>query len=156
MKFPTRKYCWIFMLPLWTNWYWKLEQTHPTKCGDWLYVLVMSRTCFRVNPHSIVAWISRNSLLEAGAKSEGERSLFGKKNVWITIVSSYLVLFIFVYVLREMGSNREMELRWFQWRLWLMFCIILLCSLASRHQALYKSLVNFGVCTIQKNCACTK
>ena len=26
----------------------------------WLYVLVMSRTCFRVNPHSIVAWMSRN------------------------------------------------------------------------------------------------
>ena len=27
----------------------------------WLYVLIMSRTCFRVNPHSIVAWMSRNS-----------------------------------------------------------------------------------------------
>ena len=79
-----------------------------------------------------------------------------KKNAWITIVSSYLLLFIFVYVLREMGSNREMELRWFQWRLWLMFCIILLCSLASRHWALYKWLVNFGVCTIHKNCACTR
>ena len=26
----------------------------------------MSRTRFRVNPHSIVAWMSRNSLLEAG------------------------------------------------------------------------------------------
>ena len=25
----------------------------------WLYVLVMTRTCFRVNPHSIVAWMSR-------------------------------------------------------------------------------------------------
>ena len=25
-----------------------------------------------MNPHSIVAWLSRNSLLEAGAKSEGE------------------------------------------------------------------------------------
>ena len=37
----------------------------------WLYVLVMSRTRFRVNPHSIVVWMSRNSLLEAGAKSEG-------------------------------------------------------------------------------------
>ena len=33
-----------------------------------LYVLIMSRTRFRVNPHSIVAWMSRNSLLEAGAK----------------------------------------------------------------------------------------
>ena len=38
----------------------------------WLYVFIMSRTRFRVNPHSIVAWMSRNSLLEAGAKSEGE------------------------------------------------------------------------------------
>ena len=38
---------------------------------DCMYlVLVMSRTRFRVNPHSIVAWMSRNSLLEAGAKSE--------------------------------------------------------------------------------------
>ena len=32
----------------------------------------MSRTHFRVNPHSIVAWMSSNSLLEAGSKSEGE------------------------------------------------------------------------------------
>ena len=36
----------------------------------WLYVLAMSRTRFRVNPHSIVAWMTRNSLLETGAKSE--------------------------------------------------------------------------------------
>ena len=28
----------------------------------WLYVLVMSRKRFRVNTHSIVAWMSRNSL----------------------------------------------------------------------------------------------
>ena len=40
------------------------------KCFKTLYVLVMSCTCFRVNLHSIVAWMSRNSLLEAGAKSE--------------------------------------------------------------------------------------
>ena len=36
----------------------------------WLYVLIMSHMLFRVNPHSIIAWMSRNSLLEAGAKSE--------------------------------------------------------------------------------------
>ena len=36
----------------------------------WQYVLVMSRKRFRVNPHSIVAWMSKNSLLEAVAKSE--------------------------------------------------------------------------------------
>ena len=29
-----------------------------------LYVLSMSRTLFRVNPHSVFAWMSRNSLLE--------------------------------------------------------------------------------------------
>ena len=36
----------------------------------WLYVLVMSHTRFRVYPHSVVAWMSSNSLLEAGVKSE--------------------------------------------------------------------------------------
>ena len=35
---------------------------------NWLYVLVVSRTRFRVNPHSIVAWMPKNSLLEAGAR----------------------------------------------------------------------------------------
>ena len=30
----------------------------------WLYVHIMSRTCFRVNPHSRVAWMTRNSLLK--------------------------------------------------------------------------------------------
>ena len=37
---------------------------------DMLCVLVMSCARFRVNPHSIVAWMSRNSLLEAGTKTE--------------------------------------------------------------------------------------
>ena len=36
----------------------------------WLYVFIMSCMRFRVNPHSVVAWMSRNSLLETGAKSE--------------------------------------------------------------------------------------
>ena len=34
------------------------------KSYNWLYVLIMSRAGVRVNPHSIVAWMSRNSLLE--------------------------------------------------------------------------------------------
>ena len=34
-----------------------------TRC-IWMYVLVMSRTRFIVNPQSIVAWMSRNFLLE--------------------------------------------------------------------------------------------
>ena len=32
----------------------------------WLYVLLMSRTRFKVIPHSTVAWMSRSFLLEAG------------------------------------------------------------------------------------------
>ena len=36
----------------------------------WLYVFIMSRTRFIVNPHSTAAWMSRKPLLEAGAKSE--------------------------------------------------------------------------------------
>ena len=36
----------------------------------WLFVIIMSRTRFRVNLHSIVAWMSRNSFLETGAISE--------------------------------------------------------------------------------------
>ena len=41
----------------------------PVRC-IWLYVFIMSRTISKVNPHSTVAWMSRNSLLEAGAISE--------------------------------------------------------------------------------------
>ena len=37
--------------------------------GHWLYVLIMSRALFRVNPHSIVDWMPRNSLHEAGARN---------------------------------------------------------------------------------------
>ena len=37
---------------------------------DWLYVVTMSRTHFNVNLHSIVVWISRNSLLGTDAVSE--------------------------------------------------------------------------------------
>ena len=33
----------------------------------WLRVLIMSRMHFRVTPHSIDTWMSRNSLLETGA-----------------------------------------------------------------------------------------
>ena len=35
----------------------------------WLYVFMISCTLFRVKLHSIVAWISRNSLLKTGAVS---------------------------------------------------------------------------------------
>ena len=35
-----------------------------------LHVLIMPRTRFRVNPHSIGAWMSRNSFFKASLKSE--------------------------------------------------------------------------------------
>ena len=39
-------------------------------CWNWLYVVIMSHTCFRVNLHSIVAWMSKNPLLKTGGISE--------------------------------------------------------------------------------------
>ena len=48
-----------------------------------LCVLIISRTRFRVNSHSIVAWMSRNSFHEAGAKSEGVPWHSGNYRVWI-------------------------------------------------------------------------
>ena len=33
-------------------------------------IIIRSQMHFRVNPHSIITWMSRNSLLEAGTKSE--------------------------------------------------------------------------------------
>ena len=36
----------------------------------WLYVLIISRMHFGMNPHSTVAWLWRNCLLKTGAKAE--------------------------------------------------------------------------------------
>ena len=36
----------------------------------WLFVIIMSRTHFRVNPHSIFSWMWSNYFLETGAISE--------------------------------------------------------------------------------------
>ena len=47
-----------------------IYRVRQTEIGNCDSVLVMSRTHFRVNLHSIVVWMSRNPLLEAGAKSE--------------------------------------------------------------------------------------
>ena len=35
-----------------------------------LYVLIMSRTYFIVNPHSVVAWMSRNLFFKASTESK--------------------------------------------------------------------------------------
>ena len=37
---------------------------------NWPYVIIMLHTRFRVNLHSIFAWISRNALLKIGVISE--------------------------------------------------------------------------------------
>ena len=48
---------------------WSVVWVIVSGMSNCLYVLIMSRTHFRVNPLSIVAWMSRNSLLEADSKS---------------------------------------------------------------------------------------
>ena len=55
---------WIFFFD------WRTNVSFSRCLEFWLYVLIISSTRFRVNPHSIVPWILRNSLLEAGAKSK--------------------------------------------------------------------------------------
>ena len=52
-----------------------------------LYVLIMSRTHFKVNLHSIIAWMSRNSLLETGAKSQVLVSFTNKEVVGLNLVA---------------------------------------------------------------------
>ena len=47
-----------------------LYKTKAKNKNVWLHVLIMLHMCFKVNPHSIVAWISRNSLLDGSAISE--------------------------------------------------------------------------------------
>ena len=41
-----------------------------SKHGGGLHVFIMSRTRFRVSLHSIIARMSRDSMLKAGVKSE--------------------------------------------------------------------------------------
>ena len=54
---------------------------HGTSCDSILPGLTVcschATYAVRVNPHSTVVWMSRNSLLKAGAKSEGEVTATG-------------------------------------------------------------------------------
>ena len=47
-----------------------MKQMHKLKHNCWLYLMIMSPNHFRVNLHSTVAWMWRNSLLKTGAISE--------------------------------------------------------------------------------------
>ena len=51
-------------------------------CTVHLTVFILSRARFRVNPHFIVAWMSRKSLLEAGAKSHYNNVAKGANSPW--------------------------------------------------------------------------
>ena len=48
----------------------KVSQNSTEKTYARLYVVIMWRTCSRVNLHAVPAWKSRNSLLETGVVSE--------------------------------------------------------------------------------------
>ena len=66
----------------------------------WLYVFMMSRTLFRVNLHSIVARMSRNSLLEISAVP----NLFTNKWFWVGIPLQ-LLGFIFDHIFGPKNDN---------------------------------------------------
>ena len=51
-------------------WLFMCFNQYPLTLQEWLYVLIMSRTRYRVNLHPIVAWMSKNSLLETDAISK--------------------------------------------------------------------------------------
>lgn len=54
-----------------TSKYKKRKTLHDAYIQDqWLYAFIKSRTLFRVDPHCIVDWTSRNALPEAGAISQ--------------------------------------------------------------------------------------
>ena len=53
--------------------------------GVWLYVLIMLCTCFRVNPHSIVAWMSRNFLLNMESFPPGRQRGDNFIGLWGTL-----------------------------------------------------------------------
>ena len=59
-------------------------------CCYLLHVLVMSRTRFRVNPHFIASWMSRNSLREVGAKYENKVTATGleSRTTWVFFLLS--------------------------------------------------------------------
>ena len=50
----------------WLNWF----VTVINSGRSWLCFFIMSHTRFRVSAHFVIAWMSTNSLLEAGALSE--------------------------------------------------------------------------------------
>ena len=52
---------------------------------EMLYILFMSRTRVRVNPHSIVAWMSMSSLFKEGAKTHNTAHLASLWTKWFRV-----------------------------------------------------------------------
>ena len=59
-------------------WHCLSKLSKNTNFREVLYVLIKSRMRVRMNPHSIVTWMSRNSLLEAGVKTHNTAQSFGQ------------------------------------------------------------------------------
>ena len=123
LKFPTRKYCWIFMMPLWANW-----------C--WLMLKIWGVSLFGKNKKKHVERFFVTSHFPWYISMQN----------WTTPNNSLAQLW------NWSGSSEDYD-----------SCFMLYCSVhlhtsarASGHWALYKWLVNFGVCTIHKSCACAK
>ena len=58
----------------------------------WLCDLIISSTCFKVNTHSIVTWMSLNSLLKAGAKSKVQMTVTGIEPTTTQLVNENLTI----------------------------------------------------------------
>ena len=99
------KYCYVkvFITPV-KPFLWRTFKTTAFHC---LYVVIMSCTRFRVNPHFIVTWMSRNSLLEIGTISEVQVTATGLEpltNEFINEHSSpHCVWLSVIYELNDCG-----------------------------------------------------
>ena len=80
----------------------------------WRYVLIMSHTRFSVNLHSVVAWMSRKSLLEIGATSTNKYSQHSSiiSPVWLNV-------WVFVYEIRVVRV--QILLRSLKFQIWRQF-----------------------------------
>ena len=109
----------------------------------WLYVLMMLCTRIRVNPHSVVAWMSRNSSLEAGAISE----------VYVTAIGLEPTTSQFVKRVRDMirayshmhRANKYSQHSSIIWLVWLTGWVFVYKLSGYRLESCY-SCLNFNYC----------
>ena len=68
----------------------------------WLYVLVMPLTRCRGSPLSTVAWMSRNSLVEADAKSQMKTQPFSQTGQMVELCCEYLSVLVSTYLISRL------------------------------------------------------